>query len=117
MHDFGLAVSPLFKDGPLTKVSDRALKVWLVLASRAAHVRWTFDVDGLRVPLEPGQLVISMRRLQHATGGGMSRLIAALDELEAIDAIETAVLTETGKASPLPLTTRFADPPSGARRK
>jgi len=90
MGDFGVAVSPSFRDSALRKVSARALQIWIVLGSMAAHVACRREIAGRSIQVQPGDVLIAMRTLRREIGCGMFQLLAALKELTAAQAIEVA---------------------------
>lgn len=101
-RDFGLAVSPHFRDSPLWVLPDRALRVWLVLSAYAAHGHHVVDVDGCRVPLEAGEVAMSYRTLRAKVGGGMSQISRAVRALVEAGAIEASpVARSTVRAFPV----------------
>jgi hypothetical protein len=90
MSDFGIAVSPSFRDSALRTVSPRALQVWLVLGAMAAHVPCRREIAGRSVQLQPGDVLIAMRTLRRDIGCGSTQLASALRELAACAAIEVS---------------------------
>jgi DNA-binding transcriptional regulator YhcF (GntR family) len=78
---FGLSVSPDVRTSPLWGLSDRALRVYIVLAAHVTHVSRFQVVDGLKIPLEPGEVVMSVRTLRKMVRCSSGSLNEALKEL------------------------------------
>ena len=95
--DYGMAVSPAFRESPLLGVSDRALRVWLVLASMTLSVDRTFNVGKHTVVAKPLEVLIALRTLRADVGGGLPRLRVALQELADMGAIEIESVTRPAR--------------------
>lgn len=100
MHDFGLHVAPHFRESPLTAVSDRAVRVYLVLASLAAHTDCIREVDGMRIPVQRGESLTSYRVLAQHVGGGRTRLMAAVRELIGVGAVSVETVERPARTVP-----------------
>ena len=71
MGDFGIRVSARLQDGPLWKLSPRALRLWLYLAMKAQHIPRTVSLsDGQRIRIARGQWLTSARKIRHELGKG-----------------------------------------------
>jgi hypothetical protein len=99
-HDVGLHVAPHFRESPLSLVSDRALRVYLVLASLAAHTDCKREVDGMTIPLSRGETLQSYRVLTSHVRGGRSRLMHAVRELEAAGLVTVQNIERPERAVP-----------------
>jgi hypothetical protein len=86
-RDGGVLVSKSFLDGPLLTVSDRALRVYLVLRAKVLRNPGQHTVEGVTVALEAGEVLLSTRTLRGIVGGGINQLLRALRELEHADLI------------------------------
>jgi hypothetical protein len=91
---FGLEVSPSFADGPLRRVSPRALQLFLILASKATHYPATRVWATQTITLQPGETLYSMRVLKREVGCGISQLLRALRELEDCGAITAEAIKQ-----------------------
>lgn len=87
MRDYGLAVSPTFRDSPLRQVSARAVQLWLFLASSAAHYAYNRRVGDHTIALHAGDTLFSMRTLGKELHWGTNRIHRALQELERVGAV------------------------------
>jgi hypothetical protein len=85
----GIAVGPNFPRTPLFAVSAPALRVWCLLASRAAHTARDHNVSGHTVKLEAGDVPVSWRILQRDLGMGSTSVSKCLDELRTARLIDT----------------------------
>jgi hypothetical protein len=83
LRDAGVMVTPAFLAGPLATVSDRGLRVYLVLRARVVRRRTSLIIDGVSVVLEQGEAAFSQRTLRKIVRGGSNQLVRALKELEA----------------------------------
>jgi hypothetical protein len=85
----GIVVGPNFPRSPLFAVSPSALRVWCLLASRAAHSSRDHVVSGHTVKLETGDVPVSWRILQRDLGMGSTSVSRCLGELRTAELIET----------------------------
>lgn len=90
--DFGVLVGSRFRESPLCKQSPLAVKIWLVLASMAAHTAVRREIAGRWVEIEAGEVLIAMRTLARAVRCGVAQLRRELGHLALAGAVEIALV-------------------------
>ncbi|WP_424967317.1 MarR family transcriptional regulator [Dinoroseobacter sp. S375] len=91
----GIHEHPLFKKRP-----DR-LFVWSWMLATAAWKPYRMDAGGSVITVERGQLCVTQRQIEEATGVGRQAIRRLLDDLEAETAIERKPATEKTKGKTL----------------
>ncbi len=86
--DYGIRIDPRVQDGPLWKLSPRALRLWLYLAMKSQHAPVTRTLkDGHGLLIDKGQWLTSYRELRKHGMGSLTSVTSALSELKAVGAV------------------------------